>query len=234
MRRELQRMNWLSAAFTLCADISLLLFGGELKRRENISARFGDCLSQLYLASAVIKRYSDQGRRQDDLPLAQWACANALHQGEQALVGAITNFPQPGLYRFIGKLLNRWIRPLGSICHPPSDELQRTLSAILLTPSSSRDRLTDGIFLNSNESHQRGRLDAALELSKPVAELKRLLRRKLKTGELQAQPENQLWQNAVDLQLISADQQQQLERYQLLQQKIIQVDAFVGRQVANP
>ena len=230
MRRQLQQMNWLSAAFTLCADLALLLFGGQLKRRENISARFGDCLSQLYLASAVVKRFSDQGRRQDDLPLAQWACANALHQGEQALMAAIANFPQG----FIAKILKLWIRPLGTVCPPPSDELQRAIAGILLKPSASRDRLTDGIFLNSDESHQRGRLDAALELSKPVAELKRQLRRWIKTGELQPQPEQQLWQTAVDLKLLNADQRQQLLRYQSLQLKIIQVDAFDGRQVANP
>ncbi len=230
LSRQLQQMNWLAAAFAFSADLALLLFGGDLKRRENISARLGDCLSQLYLASAVIKHFTDQGRRQADLPLAQWATANALHEAETALVAAIENFPN----RIIGWGLKLWLRPTGRVCPAPSDNLQHQAAALLLEPSGSRDRLTDGIYKDNDASGQRGMLDAALELAEPVTKLERQLRRWQRSGELESEPEAKLLASAVRKKLITGKESKMLQSYRALQLKIIQVDAFSGRQVANP
>lgn len=230
LSRELQRMNWLAAAFAFSADLALLLFGGELKRRENISARLGDCLSQLYLASAVIKHFSDQGRLQKDLPLARWATAHALHEGEKALLAAIRNFPN----RWAGGLLSLWLRPTGQVCPPADDALQREVAATLLEPSAGRDRLTAGIFITADETSQRWRLDSALEIAKPVADLQHKLRGWLRVGELQPATESELWKNAATKKLITGAEHKLLLRYHALQEQIIQVDAFSGRQVANP
>lgn len=73
-RRYYQHMNRLSANLALLSDVSMAVLGGSLKRRERISARLGDVLSQLYLASAVLKRYDDEGRNEADLPLVHWGC----------------------------------------------------------------------------------------------------------------------------------------------------------------
>ncbi len=228
--RELQRMNWLAAAFALSADLALLLFGGELKRRENISARLGDSLSQLYLASAVVKHFSDQGRLQSDLPLARWATATALHDGEKALLSAVDNFPN----RWAGQLLKRWIMPLGRICKAPDDALQREIAALITAPSASRDRLTDGVFHSADEASQRWRLDTALDLAEPVATLERQLRQWQRNDELEALADDELWDSAVAKKLITSADRTLLKRYRDLQQQIIQVDSFTGRQVANP
>lgn len=228
--RELQRMNWLAAAFAFTADLALLLFGGELKRRENISARLGDCLSQLYLASAVIKHFTDQGRLQNDLPLATWAIGNALHEGEQALITAVDNFPN----RWIGRLLKFWLRPTGQVCRAPDQALQRRIAKLLLEPSASRDRLIEGMFVTDDESSQRGRLDAALELAKPARSLQRELEKWQRAEGLDDLSDAALWTAAADQQQITRSELKLLKEYQQLQQQIIQVDAFSGRKLANP
>ena len=73
-RRYYQQLTRFSAAFAFLADISMLVMGGELKRREKLSARLGDILSMLYLCSATLKRYESEGRQQADAPLMHWAC----------------------------------------------------------------------------------------------------------------------------------------------------------------
>src|SRR5205823_1973128 len=72
-RRYLQMMTRFSSAFALVSDISMFVIGGSLKRREKISARLGDILSMLYIASATVKRFHDDGRPKDDRPLLAWA-----------------------------------------------------------------------------------------------------------------------------------------------------------------
>src|SRR5205807_3577314 len=77
--RQLSRY---SAAFALAVDLALLTLGGNLKRREMISARFGDILSELYLLSAVLKRWNEEGRQPADLPLVQWCMRSEEHTSE--------------------------------------------------------------------------------------------------------------------------------------------------------
>ncbi|HUP31377.1 MAG TPA: acyl-CoA dehydrogenase, partial [Usitatibacter sp.] len=65
VRRYLQQMTRFSAAFALLSDISMFVIGGSLKRKEKISARLGDILSLLYMASATVKRFEDEGRQKE-------------------------------------------------------------------------------------------------------------------------------------------------------------------------
>ena len=62
--RFYRQLSRYSSAFALCADMALLTLGGALKRKEMLSARFGDILSELYLLSAALKRWQDEGRQQ--------------------------------------------------------------------------------------------------------------------------------------------------------------------------
>ncbi len=92
--RYLRQLTRLSAGFALAADVAMLFLGGDLKRREKISARLGDILSQLYLASCVVKRYQDEGApRRPMLPFAQWALDDCLHRTQEAFFGLFENFP---------------------------------------------------------------------------------------------------------------------------------------------
>ena len=69
------------------------MLGGKLKFKETLSGRLGDVLSQLYIASAMLKRYEDEGRPAADQPLLAWAFHDAAHKIELALSGALRNFP---------------------------------------------------------------------------------------------------------------------------------------------
>jgi len=158
-RRYYQHLTRMSAAFALLTDAALMTLGGALKRKEALSARLGDVLSHLYLASAVLKRFEDQGSPKSDLPLLQWACQHSLSEIQQAIDGLLQNFPN----RPVAFLLRWMIFPLGRHFPPPSDKLGHRIAEQLLIPSNSRDRLTDGIFLPKAEHEAIARLEDALE-----------------------------------------------------------------------
>jgi acyl-CoA dehydrogenase len=89
----------LAAAFAFLADVSMLAMGGALKRKEKISGRLGDVLSMLYLVSATLKHYEDQGRNREDIPLIRWAVRDALYSAQHAIDQILSNFPVKAVAR---------------------------------------------------------------------------------------------------------------------------------------
>ncbi|MGB3810720.1 MAG: acyl-CoA dehydrogenase [Parvibaculum sp.] len=131
-----------SAAFAFASDIALLSLGGDLKRKEMLSARLGDILSELYLLSAVLKRWEDEGRHTEDLALVQWCMEAGFATIEARLDETIANFPN----RPAAWLLRLFTLPYGPRRHGPADKTTQACAGILLAPSAARDRLTAGIF----------------------------------------------------------------------------------------
>ena len=83
--RYFQHVNRYSASFALATDVAMLALGGYLKKKESLSARLGDVLSMMYLASMVLKHHENQGREAADLPLVEWACRSLLYQAQEQL-----------------------------------------------------------------------------------------------------------------------------------------------------
>ena len=168
-RRYYRQLSRMSAAFTFTADVGLLMLGGEMKRREKLSARYGDMLSHLYLASAVLKQFEDQGRPQADLPLVEWACQDSLHAMQQALEGILRNFPS----RPFAWLMRLLVLPLGRPYAPAGDRLGHQVAKLLLEPSDARDRLTRHAFTSMDPTDPVGRMEHALKqtlASEPIEE----------------------------------------------------------------
>lgn len=157
-RRYYQYLNRLSANLALLSDISMAVLGGSLKRRELISARLGDILSQLYLGSAVLKRYHDEGRNEADLPLVHWGVQDTLYQAEKAMDDLLSNYPQ----RWIAGALRATVFPLGRRYKAPSDKLDSQLAKIMQTPSATRSRIGRGQYLAATENNPVGLLESAL------------------------------------------------------------------------
>jgi acyl-CoA dehydrogenase len=149
-----------TSAFALAVDMALLTLGGALKRREMLSARFGDILSELYLLSAVLKRWNDEGRQQADLPLLQWSMESGFATIEARFDEIFANFPN----RPVAWMLRFLLLPLGRRQRGPSDRLTDTCAELLLAPSATRDRLTVDIFHGTGDDGL-ARLERAFELT---------------------------------------------------------------------
>lgn len=225
--RYYQQLTRFSAAFALSADIAMAVLGGELKRREKISARLGDVLSQLYLCSATLKRFEDDGRPAADLPLLDWALQDALYQIQQAFSGMINNFPNV----MMRSLLRMLVFPLGQCFAPPSDYLGHQVATLLMQPGASRDRLTAGIYIPDDEQDAVGALEAALASTLACEPLQAKLQEARKAGKLKALEELSRISEARNQGYLSAEEALQLERDYALRRKVIMVDDFAPAQL---
>ncbi len=226
-RRYYQLLTRYSASFAFAADIAMLVLGGGLKRREKLSARLGDVLSQLYLCSAVLKRYEDDGRPVADVPLLEWAMQDGLYRIQVALDGVLQNFPN----RIAALLLRALIFPLGLCRKPPSDKLGHEIAALLSTQGEARDRLTAGSYIPTDENEAVGALEASLTSTLLCEPLQAELAQAHKAGKLKALDELERIAEARTNGLITAEQALLLERDYALRRKIIMVDDFAPEQL---
>jgi acyl-CoA dehydrogenase len=141
-----------AAAFALAVDLSLLTLGGALKRKEMLSARFGDILSELYLSSAALKRWNDEGRQQDDFPLLEWCMEASLSTIETRFDEIIANFP----IRPVAWFLRFLTQPIGPRRRGPSDRVTDRCADIITNPSAARDRLTVDLFHPTETAGSKG------------------------------------------------------------------------------
>lgn len=153
-----KQMNRFSASLALMSDIAMATLGGDLKRRERISARLGDILSMLYLTSTILKKYHDEGRQVQDLPLVQWGCEDNLAKAQLALDELFDNFPN----RMVGIVLKRVVFPWGRLLRRPSDALDHKVARIMQTPCEARTRLGSHLYLTQEPNNQLGLLEKAL------------------------------------------------------------------------
>lgn len=158
-KRYYQHLTQFSSNLAMLSDISMLFFGADLKRKERVSARLGDILSHLYLASATLKRYNDEGRQVGDTPLMQWAVEDALYKIQCAIDDVLNNFPS----KAISIPLKLIIFPFGRCLKKPSDDRDHQVARILQTPSDTRNRLGFGQYLTREEGNVFGLLEQTLE-----------------------------------------------------------------------
>jgi acyl-CoA dehydrogenase len=226
--RYYQQLTRYSTAFALSTDVAMAVMGGALKRREKISARLGDVLSLMYLGSATLKRFEDDGRPAEDLPLLHWAMQDALYNIQQAFAGVIQNFPNI----WVRGLLSVLIFPLGRRLSPPSDQLGHEVASLLMQPGAARDRLTGGMYIPTDEQNAVGALESALFSGLSCGGLDICLEEARKAGKLQERDELLRIAEARGQGIIDADQALQLERDYALRRKVIMVDDFAPGQLS--
>jgi len=176
--RYFRQIARFSAATSAMADLALLSLGGALKRNESISGRFADALAYLYLCSASLKRFEDDGRPKADLPLLHWVCQFSLYQVQQALDGIIQNFP----VRWVAWKMRVWTFPLGTRLKLPDDHIGHQIATLLINPSAARDRLVDGVYQAEGDgdgganADLTGRLHYAMRMTIRTESIERKLR----------------------------------------------------------
>ena len=154
-----KRLSGYSANLAFMTDLAMGVLGGSLKRRERLSARLGDVLSHLYLASATLKRFDDQGRIKDDLPMVHWNLQDSMASIEYAIDEYIRNFPVTPV-RWLMRLI---VQPLGQRQAGPSDVIEHKIAHMLQTPNPTRSRLGDGQFMARVEGNLLGELEQTLD-----------------------------------------------------------------------
>ena len=223
-----QQLTRYSSAFAFAADVSMLVLGGSLKRKEKISARLGDVLSNLYLCSATLKRFEDDGRPDEDLPMLHWVLQDGLYRIQEAFDGVLQNFPS----RIAAWGLRRLIFPLGKCAMPPSDELGHQVATILMQPGAARDRLTYGMHIPKSETEAVGALEYALLSTLKCEPIQATVAKARKEGKIKARDEMEQVAEAGKLGIITSEQLALLERDYILRRKVIMVNDFDSSELA--
>ncbi len=223
-RPYFRALNRLAAAFAMLADMSMMLLGGELKRRERLSARLGDVLSHLYLGSAALKRYHDQGHPEHLRPLLAWAMEESLYHAEKALDALLSNFPSPVL----GCLLRVLVFPFGRRHKGPSDRLDAEIAALIGRPrgDAALEELLAGCFRPQDPDDAVGALQYAADQLDAVRPLHKKLYQAVKEDVLLPTPGEGLIDAALRSGVLSADEAQRLQRAEAARRKVIDVDDF--------
>ena len=199
-----------------------MILGGALKRREKLSGRLADVLSQLYLISATLKHFRDQGQKSTDYPLLQWSCEDALYRSQESLLEFLRNFPN----RPAAWLLKLLCFPLGRPYTPPDDTLGHKLADILLAPSGTRDRLTHGIYIPTSVNETLGRLEDALQKVIAAEPIEKAIRTAQRNEVIQGHDRAALIADAIGKGIIDQEQAKILNAADLASAEVIKVDDF--------
>lgn len=225
MARYYRQLTRMSTALALCSDFAMLVLGGSLKRKERLSARLGDILSQLYLASTVLKYYADEQYPSEDKASVKWCLQTALYQAQNAAFEFLANFPN----RLIARLLRFIVFPLGRVYQRPSDALETQLATTMMQTNELRDRMTTDVYVPADKTDCLGRMAHAYKLAQECEKLEALIKQAVREQKLVFDADElKLARAAHAANIISETQLQQLEEKIAVVHDAMEVDAFAA------
>lgn len=220
--RYYQNINRYSAAFALASDFAMLTLGGKLKIKELLSARLGDVLSSMYLASTVLKHFENQGRRSADLPLVEWSVRTLMYEAQEQLHSFLRNFPN----RPVAFFLRCFIFPRGRTYSAPSDELSMKVVELITQSGESRDRLCAQAYTTLEAGNPLGQLQEALLLSEQLAPLQKKLRQAFKEGLINSEYVGYQIEEAARAEIITAEEADAMRNFHEKVEHLMGVDDF--------
>ncbi len=218
-----------SQNYALLSDLTLLLLGGAVKRKQRITARFADALGELYLMSAALKRFEDDGRPEEDLIFVKWAMANGLARIQDSYEAILQNFPN----RPLAWLLRWVVFPYGRRFEPVRDKLERDMVRAILKPGEVRDRLTRGVYIPDDPTDPMAILEDTFKDSERADSIWKKMRQSEKAGTIKRGYGPDHYISANNKAVISADERDFLIAYEEKVRKVIDVDDFTSAQIES-
>ncbi|HEX7071449.1 MAG TPA: acyl-CoA dehydrogenase, partial [Rhodothermales bacterium] len=231
-----RRLAWVSASFAFWADVAMGTLGGTLKRKEQISGRFADILSWMYLITATLRRFDAEGGRREAEPLLRWSVEYGFARIQEAFEGLFQNLPVPVIGPLIRGPIAAWSR-LNRVGRYPSDRLTAMVAEDVQVPDGVRQPLTSGIYLPADRTQTLGRMEHAMRLVHESEAVLRKIRDAIRGGELPVGKPEARRREALEAGIITAEQDRLIEEAESAREDYIQVDSFAVeefvRQVAE-
>ncbi len=219
-------LNRMSSAFATLTELSLLALGSKLKFKEKISARLGDILSDLYMASAVLRYHQDSSKAEEEQPVVRWLLQNLLVDIQESMRELLANLPYPKSF----KLVQRKLFPFGFRYQRPSDELGSQVANLLASPSVLRERLSQAVYLKPTPENLVGEMNYILDEVVACESLDQKFFQALRHGEIVGKIYKEQLDSALDKNILSKDEFDRLWNIELFRQKVIGVDDFAPEQ----
>ena len=176
LKREYQRLARLSYAFAWLADLALVYLGGDLKRKERLSARLADGMSYLYMAMAALRYYQQHEEHSDQRVHAKWAVTYCFYQAQKSMIAFCQNLPS----RLLGFVVRCTVFPFGQTMRYPSDKLDHQLAQLMTQNNDYRNDVVQSIYLSGDSKQPVDKIENALQLMiaqhetyKKIGDLKR-------------------------------------------------------------
>ncbi|EDY87311.1 acyl-coenzyme A dehydrogenase [gamma proteobacterium HTCC5015] len=222
MAKYYKQLTRMSSALAFVSDVTMGVLGGDLKRKENLSARLGDVLSQLYMASAVLKYFYDNGETDEDLPHAEWAVQHSLYEIQLAFDGFFANFPN----RLVARFMKLVTFPTGRSYKKPADELHNKLALMMMEPTALRDRLTKEAYFGSSADDVTGRMECAYNALIKVEPVYNRYMKAFGKGKIEGLDTESRLKDAVEKQIVTQEEADQIAEFDKLRYDAILTDAF--------
>ncbi len=222
MSRWYKQLARYSQSFALVGDWTVVFLGGDLKRKQRLSGRMADILSDLYLLSAVLKRYEDDGRIEEDRPVVNAIARDLIYSIEQSFAAVFANFPNAILRNAMRFL----VFPLGRHAKPASDRETYRLARSVLQPGAFRDRLTKGTYVSMDPKDITGVLEDALIKVTTAAEIETKFVRAIKKGVIERRLDRDAISDAVEKGVLTEAEAATLRLADQATDKVIKVDDF--------
>lgn len=228
MRRYFRRLSWTSATFAILADVAMGTLGGALKLREKITGRFADILAHMYIATAVLRRFEAEGRKEEDLPFVHYVLKDCMAKIQKAFDGIFDNLKIPGLRWFFKGWLGAWSR-INSLGSQASDGWSHAISDAMLSDAAHRDRMTEGIFIpaaQDRSKEQLARLDYAFTIVHRADAAEKKIRKAIRDGVLPKKKASQLLDEARAKNVVTEEDFKLLQEADQIRFDAILVDDF--------
>src|SRR5690606_9940828 len=220
--RWYQRINILSASLAVTSDFALAILGGNLKRRELLSARLGDVHSQLFIACAILKYHSAHVRTREEDAHAEYAISQALYKAQEALLDFYDNFP----VGIVAGVLKLFTFPAGRIIAKPSDRLVREMGDLIMEDNPVRQHLGTFVYRNTDPDDATGRVENTYQLLLALGPLWNTFARAQSSGKVTGDTLEERLQDAANKNIIQQADIPRLLEYDARRFDCLLTDAF--------
>ena len=222
-KRYKQKLTWVSAEFTLLTNVALGILGPSLKKRENISARFGDILSNCYLITATLREFENNPNPKDEL-LVDYVCNYCFNEIQIAREEIITNIG------YLGYLL-----PLAKI-NPFSIKAKDSLNEKIVKTLNNQDYLqnmTSALFISKNKNDRLAKIQEAVKQNKESQNSFKILKEAIKNETIKKDSSENMINELLEKNLLSKEEIEKMLEAHALKQEVISVDSFEANEYRN-
>jgi len=244
VRIHYRRLHWASATFAILADIAMGSLGGQLKMKEKITGRFADIFSNMYMSTCVLRRFHEEGQKEEDLPYVQFFLKHSMAEIQKGFDGLFDNLKIPGLRWLFKEVLGAWSR-INSIGSQATDGWSHLITNSMLYSVDQRNRLTDGIYWISEHIHghsqvqekcktdQTARLENAFNVVTKAEAAEKKIRAAIKAGSIPKKKGRSAWDDALAKKIISEEDFKLLLEADQVRFDAILVDDYSESQYQN-
>ena len=244
VRIHYRRLHWASATFAILADIAMGSLGGQLKMKEKITGRFADIFSHMYMMTCVLRRFHEEGQREEDLPYLQFFMKNSTSEIQKGFDGLFDNLKIPGLRWFFKGVLGAWSR-INSLGSQATDGWSHLIANSMMYATAQRDRMSEGIYWVMESSHgiekvvarakidQTARLENAFIVVTKAESAEKKIRGAIKAGSIPKKKGKGAWDDALAKKIISEEEYRLLSEADHVRFDAVLVDDYNESEYQN-